>query len=244
MFIDEKYSHLLNKMPFKDENLQKILRLSIAKMVMGSKKTQIEANDTILLTHFLHGFREKDRDKCLKNSKELSADMETIWDKMFHGNSKDIDEGRVTLKSKDFKDGFLQNTAAMIAATLETEFGITHNVDAMWLMWSKAKCRRQQAHRDAKNKTALNGKNGLQNTSYTWIYTFHEGSSIHIYDKSIEGPEKMMKIELPVNSLFLFKGHIIHAGSNYDKDNFRLLGQVESKTKPAFTDEKIYLSNF
>ena len=64
----------------------------------------------------------------------------------------------------------------------------------------------------------------MVNTSFSWIYSLQDGTSVWIR----EADENVKKLDLPINSLFIFKGYLIHAGDRYLSQNFRLHGHVDA----------------
>jgi succinate dehydrogenase flavin-adding protein (antitoxin of CptAB toxin-antitoxin module) len=126
-----------------------------------------------------------------------------------------VDNESIEKLPKSFKKFLTKINNAIIAVTKNC----INNVKRpdITILYSKDGCVQQQTHTDYGTET--DNEKELGKKSYFAIFAIMDNTSVIVYDAE---KDDNIKISIPKGGLFLARGDVIHAGSDYEKENIRL----------------------
>lgn len=164
---------------------------------------------------------------------------------IFNGEKNDKKRKQMTINSKNIQiNTFLKNITNKIVELVNFyNFQPSNYV----LLYSKAGCSNQLAHSDYIPSKELE----IYQTPLNAIIALESNTKLHIWNKSINiVTEKYLPVK-PINrtilylnkgDILLFRGDLIHAGSDYDIDNIRLHLYLDNNLVPRLPNRTFVIS--
>ncbi len=179
-------------------------------------------------------------DECITQSNKKSSAIFN-HNELMSKNDKKRKQTNLSTKKQNMKN-FIKNTNEYLKTNINSKLDINNWV----IIKSLPNCHGQAAHCDyAQVGNIMNVQNDLMPLSV--IIALQPDTKLDVWPKSIRNskikmPKQINKLTLNINTgdMIVFRGDLVHAGSEYDKENYRLHAFMDSSKVPR-TNNRTWL---